>query len=203
MTQAAPGDLGLIPAHAGKTVVHGRPASGLRAHPRSRGENVPGPDTAGMPGGSSPLTRGKPPDQVSVDEPGRLIPAHAGKTSRGRAGTAKRPAHPRSRGENPGARGDHGVDPGSSPLTRGKPRSPASDRHRARLIPAHAGKTSPMVVIGRPSRAHPRSRGENDRVLEPHSSVSGSSPLTRGKPDVIITTPSGPRLIPAHAGKTG
>ena len=50
---------GLIPAHAGKTVSGVRPASSLRAHPRSRGEN--GCPAAGPPPmrGSSPLTRGK------------------------------------------------------------------------------------------------------------------------------------------------
>ena len=31
---------------------------------------------------------------------------------------------------------------------------------------------------------------------------SGSSPLTRGKPDRILHHPEAPRLIPAHAGKT-
>ena len=33
---------GLIPAHAGKTDGHGGAASALRAHPRSRGENLSG-----------------------------------------------------------------------------------------------------------------------------------------------------------------
>ena len=50
--------------------------------------------------GSSPLTRGKP---VSIDEMrrvGRLIPAHAGKTSLSVGAGALVWAHPRSRGEN-------------------------------------------------------------------------------------------------------
>ena len=51
-------------------------------------------------------------------------------------------------------------------------------------------------------RAHPRSRGEN---LTPAGRLvidGGSSPLTRGKPSVIIVNTFMPGLIPAHAGKT-
>ena len=114
-------NLGLIPAHAGKTgfrvggyVSHG-------AHPRSRGENS---DTRGClvsSSGSSPLTRGK--RRVPVlDEPGPgLIPAHAGKTSEHRPLRLRLRAHPRSRGENFGVYPPGLESIGSSPLTRGKP----------------------------------------------------------------------------------
>ena len=74
--------LGLIPAHAGKTCPALSTGSGRRAHPRSRGENVlprlPSADFAG----SSPLTRGKPAALRAAWLRGRLIPAHAGKTTR-------------------------------------------------------------------------------------------------------------------------
>ena len=50
-------------------------------------------------------------------------------------------AHPRSRGENP---------------AEGTP-----DAVKARLIPAHAGKTRSAIDGSRAPRAHPRSRGEN------------------------------------------
>ena len=70
----------LIPAHAGKTLCLTLTAWTIRAHPRSRGENVfleiPGKGTFG----SSPLTRGKPRREVKDCEPAGLIPAHAGKT---------------------------------------------------------------------------------------------------------------------------
>ena len=72
---------GLIPAHAGKTLLEVTEKNTIGAHPRSRGENA----VEGLIGqvgmGSSPLTRGKHcllrRDHCRV----RLIPAHAGKTS--------------------------------------------------------------------------------------------------------------------------
>ena len=71
--------------------------------------------------GSSPLTRGKPPDLMPSHTVERLIPAHAGKT-RGSSGRSGLPgAHPRSRGENLAGLLVFLVGEGSSPLTRGKP----------------------------------------------------------------------------------
>ena len=52
--------VGLIPAHAGKTIEAFVSVPASRAHPRSRGENPTG-SVGGLPSrGSSPLTRGKP-----------------------------------------------------------------------------------------------------------------------------------------------
>ena len=50
--------------------------------------------------------------------------------------------------------------------------------------------------------AHPRSRGENTDTEVEGIPASGSSPLTRGKPDLVKQQWSGAGLIPAHAGKT-
>ena len=96
----SPSGSGLIPAHAGKTRPFRCRRRGSRAHPRSRGENG---GSWGCPAGdlgSSPLTRGKRGLVPFVVAHGGLIPAHAGKTSRGRTQTQAPPAHPRSRGEN-------------------------------------------------------------------------------------------------------
>ena len=112
---------GLIPAHAGKTPPASPSRSIMRAHPRSRGENVGG-DPQELPNlGSSPLTRGKPRPRHPEHVPGV--------------------AHPRSRGENAAWLDDLGVPPGSSPLTRGKPVDQQAARRTNGLIPAHAGKT--------------------------------------------------------------
>ena len=171
----------LIPAHAGKMNLIQGFINGIRAHPRSRGEN-----SVGMRGhlpvpGSSPLTRGK---FAAAGVPIRLtglIPAHAGKISRRRSRSLLSGAHPRSRGENGEPVTTALPKPGSSPLTRGKYRRFMPSMVRSGLIPAHAGKIN--QVIGRYGTvwAHPRSRGENAVMTVRFVPRSGSSPLTRGK----------------------
>ena len=113
--------------------------------------------------------------------PGRLIPAHAGKTTRPTQPPCRREAHPRSRGENPLLAVPLPGGLGSSPLTRGKRLGYRFDDGDNRLIPAHAGKTNSIGRPGALPRAHPRSRGEN--FLSSHLLIigNGSSPLTRGK----------------------
>ena len=51
--------------------------------------------------------------------------------------------------------------------------------------------------------AHPRSRGENKLRAVLSLLTDGSSPLTRGKHVGVRSADQPPRLIPAHAGKTG
>ena len=72
-----------------------------------------------------------------------------------------------------------------------------------RLIPAHAGKTSSFRYADLSVPAHPRSRGENLKSATLARSVTGSSPLTRGKRVRLSRAAAYWRLIPAHAGKTG
>ena len=141
MTQAAPGDLGLIPAHAGKTCFARLRTPGAGAHPRSRGENEAGDEKGSTFEGSSPLTRGKRSGVRRLLRRPGLIPAHAGKTRLSNSSSCQGRAHPRSRGENgPGEeRRIHGE--GSSPLTRGKLTSIMRLVPSDGLIPAHAGKT--------------------------------------------------------------
>ena len=95
------------------------------------------------------------------------------------------------------------IEPGSSPLTRGKRGASRAEDDFDGLIPAHAGKTRCVSASSTRARAHPRSRGENK---QPQSEVwreQGSSPLTRGKllSGCVVRRLRG--LIPAHAGKTG
>ena len=192
----------LIPAHAGKTLVFLSVDTACRAHPRSRGENDSSPSSPLAAGGSSPLTRGKP-CPASHRGPGlRLIPAHAGKTLAMHMFDTGCAAHPRSRGENGVEAGHEGEPFGSSPLTRGKPNLPKSQKRPYRLIPAHAGKTGQKTRRVKPASAHPRSRGENAHRVATHRAACGSSPLTRGKPHACVRHPRAYRLIPAHAGKT-
>ena len=133
--------IGLIPAHAGKTRLSPTARAIASAHPRSRGENKSEAGRACLLVGSSPLTRGK--HGVEGGGSGRegLIPAHAGKTEQAEDNEANAEAHPRSRGENHGEHFGGGLIEGSSPLTRGKRFRRCRGRARRRLIPAHAGKT--------------------------------------------------------------
>ena len=213
---------GLIPAHAGKTSYH-PPLRVLEgAHPRSRGENGVADGPCSVVLGSSPLTRGKRVGLAGWLLPGRLIPAHAGKTecsptvahvwglipahagktTPSRCGTGRRGAHPRSRGENALLGAAVGIGGGSSPLTRGKPAVRDVRVHVGGLIPAHAGKTPNSWTGTRSSGAHPRSRGENLTCASADCAACGSSPLTRGKQGAPERPLSYRGLIPAHAGKT-
>ena len=173
--------LGLIPAHAGKTLPVSPRRSRTRAHPRSRGENMGLPIGYVSTPGSSPLTRGKRASGWHGASCGGLIPAHAGKTDQRGARGSTRAAHPRSRGENMVLRDRSRQSVGSSPLTRGK-RPRAQPLHASqRLIPAHAGKTRSGRCLRGRCPAHPRSRGENAIRNDTTPSEWGSSPLTRGK----------------------
>ena len=152
------------------------------AHPRSRGENNVFWSANDRTIGSSPLTRGKRPEQDGQAGACGLIPAHAGKTTPCASEPSNLKAHPRSRGENVGLSGVIAKVEGSSPLTRGKPPVTVLSPKTARLIPAHAGKTT---------RSQPAA-----------TSPTGSSPLTRGKRGRRPGWRRTRRLIPAHAGKT-
>ena len=173
---------GLIPAHAGKTSTARSRVRRRAAHPRSRGENKAADELVFTARGSSPLTRGKRQALFSTRPPRGLIPAHAGKTPRARLVVGRLRAHPRSRGENMAITAAKKLSDGSSPLTRGKRPHGHDLQPRRRLIPAHAGKTRPVICSHRVIAAHPRSRGENQAVWS-------------------CRLPDG-RLIPAHAGKT-
>ena len=136
----------LIPAHAGKTHGHRPRPHRTEAHPRSRGENMQAAMTTTRDNGSSPLTRGKPDGRILGEGHARLIPAHAGKTATRRPSRSRARAHPRSRGENFISLRRSSAVCGSSPLTRGKPLAYKRKHEFHGLIPAHAGKTSSMVV---------------------------------------------------------
>ena len=192
----------LIPAHAGKTWSRPGGSNGLKAHPRSRGENACLTCILTQRAGSSPLTRGKRYPDRYADRTGGLIPAHAGKTPAARPRSYRWGAHPRSRGENSPSSPYRAASAGSSPLTRGKRGEGGMTMNGLRLIPAHAGKTDTGGVSTYGHGAHPRSRGENAAYVGDVPNDTGSSPLTRGKPEGPRGAHARVGLIPAHAGKT-
>ena len=70
---------------------------------------------------------------------------------------------------------------GSSPRMRGKRGRRCQEDSRARLIPAHAGKTPWCRPIDPSFGAHPRACGENLVCTDCAVSCAGSSPRMRGK----------------------
>ena len=131
-----------------------------------------------------------------------LIPARAGKTEHLPTIPTNEGAHPRSRGENVRWRRRCLCPVGSSPLARGKLARVPAHPTRFRLIPARAGKTSGVGIVGATVAAHPRSRGENVGDFFDLTAEDGSSPLARGKLCSLGSRPSIRTLIPARAGKT-
>ena len=193
---------GLIPARAGKTRSVASMSTVRPAHPRAGGENIQTAVQAVADFGSSPRGRGKPSGRAESTPTSRLIPARAGKTSKEPPTFWKPRAHPRAGGENVLRTQDRRTDHGSSPRGRGKHRCHARGDRRERLIPARAGKTTPLICRLRNSSAHPRAGGENTAVSSRSTASAGSSPRGRGKRAPSFARPTRARLIPARAGKT-
>ena len=91
---------------------------------------------------------------------------------------------------------------GSSPRGRGKRVAPPTPTVSPGLIPARAGKTSPLGPSRTAPTAHPRAGGENIRWWSWTRTASGSSPRGRGKPSISVFWVPLYGLIPARAGKT-
>ena len=93
-------EVGLIPAHAGKTYSEAFTQGTARAHPRACGENAAAEAPEQTTPGSSPRMRGKRKSLALPACSAGLIPAHAGKTLHIWIRAGLRPAHPRACGEN-------------------------------------------------------------------------------------------------------
>ena len=132
----------------------------------------------------------------------RNIPAHAGKTWAEMGVGMSFPEHPRARGENAVATTGKITFYGTSPRTRGKLKHQSDTWLRVRNIPAHAGKTRVVSVTIGNIQEHPRARGENASEPGTLAFANGTSPRTRGKPNLRIQPKPHLRNIPAHAGKT-
>ena len=153
---------------------------GSRDHPRIRGEHRILPPGQTLPGGSSPHTRGARPGVSPTGGIRGIIPAYAGSTSTRLAAIARRPDHPRIRGEHERLRCDTHSNTGSSPHTRGARRRSRAARRASRIIPAYAGSTSSRAGPSRGYRDHPRIRGEHGTGLSPPTLVPGIIPAYAG-----------------------
>ena len=152
--------------------------------------------------GSSPHTRGAPEDTTKFNSMERIIPAYAGSTYRiGLSGGASQD-HPRIRGEHACGASVKGTLSGSSPHTRGALGRTAGSGFRRRIIPAYAGSTAAGSLCRGRLTDHPRIRGEHAALSASTASFVGSSPHTRGAPEVSRRVRGRERIIPAYAGST-
>ena len=170
----------LIPARAGNRRHRVQLRATPPAHPRSRGEHLTIRQLLPVLFGSSPLARGTPSWLQGVQGGTRLIPARAGNTRDLPSSSGSAAAHPRSRGEHLLISGLFQGVRGSSPLARGTLGDPNMSATATRLIPARAGNTSSTANRFFHRKAHPRSRGEHNKVASAGEGVTGSSPLARG-----------------------
>ena len=131
-----------------------------------------------------------------------IIPAYAGSTSVAHSGRASDSDHPRIRGEHR-RRAGRGIVPfGSSPHTRGaRWRGAPSEQHH-RIIPAYAGSTALRKMRSMAGKDHPRIRGEHRTAPNRSPKRSGSSPHTRGAPNLHPKNDNVRGIIPAYAGST-
>ena len=97
-------NVGLIPAHAGKTWCASARPQRSRAHPRSCGKNIPPARFCRASAGSSPLTRGKLWIARAWASYRGLIPAHTRKTRCATPAQFGRRAHPPHAGKTGGGR---------------------------------------------------------------------------------------------------
>ena len=131
-----------------------------------------------------------------------IIPARAGFTLRRKSTDKPVRDHPRSRGVYRTSVSAVRSRWGSSPLARGLPGLHGDPRQGARIIPARAGFTLPILYPVEREWDHPRSRGVYDIVTAPIPCGQGSSPLARGLRVHGADHRLRHGIIPARAGFT-
>ena len=85
---------------------------------------------------------------------------------------------------------------------RGKPGRGRCQDGGGRIIPAHAGQTTPVTLTPPLNTDHPRACGANTFCRTIALLKDGSSPRMRGKPARANRLARNTRIIPAHAGQT-
>ena len=152
--------------------------------------------------GSPPRVRGKRCRRSIFCQDCRITPACAGKTLSPALRVSAPTDHPRVCGEN-GTRASKKRAPcGSPPRMRGKPSKTKQKQAKARITPAHAGKTTSVPLNNPLWTDHPRACGENASIVLYFATLVGSPPRMRGKRIRYSTSRAMRRITPAHAGKT-
>ena len=172
--------VGIIPAHAGFTAGILYVRDRRKDHPRTRGVYPSGSVGAGQAAGSSPHTRGLLVPLLPREAGPRIIPAHAGFTSRRTLACPASGDHPRTRGVYMKSTQNHLTLAGSSPHTRGLLCALTPSPMQEGIIPAHAGFTERLRTELRRAQDHPRTRGVYGLPKFGGGVLGGSSPHTRG-----------------------
>ena len=146
--------------------------------------------------------RGKRRFLADAGEKTRITPADAGKTAPECQYPKQLEDHPRGCGENQSLLLIHEHRVGSPPRMRGKLFEGVSLLYVPRITPADAGKTHAGWGDNLFDKDHPRGCGENCLHLNSPTTILGSPPRMRGKPEstALIALLTG--ITPADAGKT-
>ena len=195
-------DIGIIPAHAGNTLLSHSVSFALRDHPRACGEHFINTTGEVDKTGSSPRMRGTLPINCSGESVIRIIPAHAGNTDEAGVDEPVGGDHPRACGEHAVYAPRDPIREGSSPRMRGTRLSQGRRGPGLGIIPAHAGNTPLTPTRSTRHRDHPRACGEHFCHWLSVEATPGSSPRMRGTPGPMMAIPRLAGIIPAHAGNT-
>ena len=194
---------GIIPACAGSTERHHKRWFAGRDHPRMCGEHSPSVSRCEESLGSSPHVRGAPDDGLLRHLHEGIIPACAGSTTCRNSRASADWDHPRMCGEHRIVVHGRAVRVGSSPHVRGAHVSVQVDTRAVGIIPACAGSTPWVAVVGADVGDHPRMCGEHRLCRQPVRWSLGSSPHVRGAHWKRYATNMPCGIIPACAGSTG
>ena len=173
----------------------------MRDHPRMRGEHHFQRQQPQPAWGSPPHARGALAWRYRRGEARGITPACAGST-RPTCWPASRRDHPRMRGEHMSLSFALRFFVGSPPHARGARNEGGGGGMSAGITPACAGSTGARARAGRPSRDHPRMRGEHAGSQSFSSGDWGSPPHARGALQRGDCIPKAPGITPACAGST-
>ena len=192
------GNIGSIPAWAGKPHLIHLYSAVPGVYPRVGGETKPLPWTAA---GLSPRGRGNPVGPSGYSGINRSIPAWAGKPASSSGSLSSPPVYPRVGGETL-AKVEKSLNAdGLSPRGRGNRRRAGGPRHRRGSIPAWAGKPVHWHFLASCSKVYPRVGGETMTSADPVTNPGGLSPRGRGNRLAMEPRVDYVRSIPAWAGK--
>ena len=131
-----------------------------------------------------------------------ITPAHVGKTSPKPRIRISAGDHPRSCGKDRGQHLTGWPISGSPPLVRERHSDAVPVTQYLGITPARAGKTPPEPGYPDRRQDHPRSCGKDCDSSLDATTVTGSPPLVRERPERLNNRESRIGITPARAGKT-